>query len=161
MAMDIHTYICDEYGLVRYKDIWEGRNSNFFANLCGYGDNRIYENFPVKYGLSACAEDEISKKEREHCFDFRHTRVGDFIEWYEIYKPNVTAGWCSKFEAWLYKNKGIIPYNLTENLCEEDIIEDREFIEVNSDRDPSVYFYKFFKNHNVDEDYFLNYFFDN
>ena len=145
MGMDIHTYICDEDGVIKYRDIWEGRNSDFFADLSGNGYDRVYEKLDIKFGLSECAEFEIPKKEQEECFNFRHIRVGDFIKWFEVYRPDVVAGWCTKYEAWLYKNKDIAPYELNERLYEDDVIGDREFIVIEKKYDCAKDIYKFFK----------------
>lgn len=161
MGMDIHTYICDEDGVIKYKDIWEGRNSDFFANLSGHGYNRIYDRFPVEYGLSENIEAELSEDEKKYCFDFRHIQVGKFIEWFEKYRPDITAGWCSKFEAWLYKTKGIAPEELHARLHEDDIVEDYEFIVVEKAYDCAKDFYDFFKDYKINPNYYLNYFFDN
>ena len=161
MGMDIHTYICDEDGVVQHKDIWEGRNSDFFANLSGKGYDRAYDKLPVEYGLSKNLEAELSEDEKKYCFDFRHIQVGKFIEWFEKYRPDVTAGWCTKFEAWLYKTKGIAPEELSERLYEDDIVEDREFIVVEKVYDCARDLYDFFKDYEINPNYYLNYFFDN
>jgi hypothetical protein len=35
--------------------------------------------------------------------------VGDFIDWFYKYKPHITAGWVTTYEAWNYKTKNIAP----------------------------------------------------
>lgn len=175
MGMDIHTYIVDKTGKIKYKDLYEGRNSEWFADLTKRAEyNMAYMNFNPNYGLSKgfdpntdpeYANDECDNEDHDvmkWCFDFRNIKVKDFVKWYKKSKPYRNAGWCTKYEAWLYKEKGIIPEELATRLYDDDIVTDKEFIVVNNPWDPATVIYNFIKkHHNIKLDDYFNYFFDN
>ena len=172
MGMDIHTYIVDENGKIKYTDLYEGRNSEWFADLTERAEhNMAYANWNPDYGLSKNFDPntdpkyincKIDEDIRKWCFDFRNIKVGDFIKWYKKSKPYIEAGWCTKYEAWLYHNKGVVPDYLAKELSEYDIVADREFIEVNNPYDPATVIYNFIMEHeDIEDDDYFNYFFDN
>lgn len=72
-------------------------------------------------------------------YNLRKISALDYLNWVAEYKPYLDAGWCTKREAWEYRTRGIIPY-LQYELDEDDIIEDREFLEVCYNGDINLWF---------------------
>lgn len=129
-----------------YKDIYDGRCSEWFQNLQDEGWDSEYDYLDIRHGIpKVCPQDWVdSYNEENHGYYYghRYIKVIDFINWFEKYHPETDAGWVSKRDAWLYKNKGIVP-ELQYHLSEEDRVEDMEFIEVKNPNDQSLWLYKY------------------
>lgn len=74
--------------------------------------------------------EDWDKEYKEYGYGGFRVSAEDYVEWYNLYKPYLKAGWVSKYDAWLLHNKNI-PFNLLEvyhNLPEENS-ENYEWIE--------------------------------
>lgn len=139
-------YILNKDHEIIEKEIYDGRNSEWFNNLRGRGWDSIYDYLPIKYGIPELFPIPEEKLIKEHYYDFQYITVKDFKEWYKEFRPDIDAGWVQKYDAWAYRKKGIIP-NLNHYLYvkEDERIEDFEFIEVENKYDNSRWLYEYIK----------------
>lgn len=162
MAADIHLSIISKEGEYRCRDIYDGRDSEWFDNLCGNYTNESYQNFPRRCGTPLLVPDDIKKAEEgdEGYFDFFHVNVGEFLEWFAEARPDIDAGWVSTYDKWLYERKKVVP-ELNRFLGEEDNPYDFHFIEIENPWDSSKWLYDFiFERKDITVDDFIVYYFD-
>lgn len=157
MGVDIHLYICKDKSYIA-ENIFEGRNSEWFDNLQQNGDTE-YDHLPVNYGISDEAPADYSKFE-EYCYGFYFIKVKDFKDWFLKYRPDMDAGWVTKYDAWAYETKYIQPDYLQKKLFKEDVLEDMKFIEVVNRHDCSRWLYDYLCAHNIPDDAIIQYCFD-
>lgn len=157
MGVDIHTYIVKDKKIIA-KNLYDGRNSEWFNNLQGRGSDPEYDHLFTDYGLSPQAPDELNEKysKGDGYYGFYYISVGEFKNWYEKYKPYLKAGWASTWDAWAIKNKGYIPEYLSHYKSEEEDI----FIEYENLYEPSTCIYEYFVNNKIDDDADFQFFFD-
>jgi hypothetical protein len=162
MGVDIHMYICKDKKYIAENIFGGGRNSEWFNNLQQNGNDESYNELNIHCGYSDEAPNEYKEKYNKDNSDygFRFFTVGDFMEWFIKYRPDKDAGWTTRYEAWRYKEKGIHPDYLAKELFSEDIIEDREFIEVINKYDCSNWLYNYLVDHNIPNDADIVYCFD-
>ena len=135
MGVDIHMFVVKDKEVLK-EDIFEGRNSQWFNNLQGsYVTDLAYDHLPVKRSWKeecGIPNELITEYKKEDCYyGHRMIRVSDYINWFNKYKPDLTAGWVTKYDAWAYYNKGIVPKDIYHNLKEADLAsEDAVFIEI-------------------------------
>lgn len=165
MGVDIHMHIISKEGKIKFKDIFDGRNSDWFNNISG-GDyhNEFYQSFPVRYGIPEAVPDSIKEdfdNKDEYCYyDFRHVNVGEFLEWFEEARPDIDAGWVCTYDKWLYENKKIVP-ELDRWLDEDANPYDYHFIEVENPWDCSRWLFEFIgEREDITVDDFIVYYFD-
>ena len=162
MGVDIHLFLVKDKKMVREGNIFNGRNSEWFANIQGNGDDDIYDTFPVyKYDVSDQAPDELIKKAHgDWYYGYRSIRVGDFKAWFEKHHPDKQAGWVTTYEKWRYEKQGVIPYDSKHHLDKDDIIEDWCFIEWEDPYDCSRWLYNYLIEGEIDDDADITYWFD-
>lgn len=165
MSVDITMKIVDKNGKTVVNNICEGiRNRIWFDNLSHCSD-RLYENFPVKYGLIDKLDDvENTLKVAGH-YDFRYISLKDFLNWYNKTKPEIIAAWVRKYDAFLYTNKGIPVEDYSLYLPDDARIEDFVWLEFQRSDDFCYLIYKdIVSNLNISslnlEEYYLIYYFD-
>lgn len=91
------------------KEIFDGRDSEWFDNLCGKGWDNVYDILPVEDGLPDLCPEQIREDKMENgYFCFRWIPVVDMIKWLEDKKPWIDAGWATTYEKWNYETRGII-----------------------------------------------------
>ena len=162
MAADIHLSIISKEGKYRCRDIYDGRDSEWFDNLRGNYTNESYQNFPRRCGTPLVIPDDIKKAEEgeEGYYDFFHVNVGEFLEWFPEARPDIDAGWVSTYDKWLYERKNVIP-ELNRFLGEEDNPYDFHFIEVENPWDSSRWLYDYIiERKDITVDDFIVFYFD-
>lgn len=161
MGLDITMSIVKNGKYLR-KDIFNGRNSEWFRNLMQEGDE-IYDKLIINYDIPDAAPDDYKENyTKENCFwGQRWFYAGAFKEWYMKYRPDRDAGWTTKYQAWLYENRNETPEYLAKELYSDDIIEDRVFIEVINKYDCSRWLCEYLAQNNIPNDAIVVYCFDN
>ena len=163
MGVDINMSIVSKEGEYRAKDIYDGRDSEWFDNITGDYHSEFYEHFPMYRGIPEHVPDEIKRDYSDNSdfsyYDFCYVNVGEFLDWFEHTRPDIDAGWVSTYDKWLYETKGIVP-DLLHYLEEDANPYDYHFIEVVNPWDSSAWLYNFIKNQSnaAPEDYIVYYF---
>lgn len=109
-------------------DLYNGRDYDFFSLL----QNQEEVDFPCHRGIpeGVTEGDLFDLYENGGHYDFSYITIKDFLKWINDYRPQLDAGWVTKYEAWAYRTRGVIPevhheypeyYAAAENL---------EFIEI-------------------------------
>ena len=157
MGVDIHTYIVKNKEVIG-KNLYDGRNSEWFNNLQGRGDDLEYNRLYTDWGISPQAPDYFNDKytQEKGYYGFYYISVKEFKEWYETYKPYLKAGWASTWDAWAIKNKGYIPDYLSHYKEDDSEI----FIEYTDIYEPSRHIYEYLIEHKIDDDADFTYWFD-
>ena len=161
MGVDIHMYIVKNKEYIA-KDIFDGRNTTWFNNMQGRGNDEVYDFLPLGYGISDEAPEDWTKhyEDRQSYFGHHYINVGKFKDWFLKYCPNEDAGWVTRYEAWAYKYKGIMPEYLQKKLDKDDVIADMEFITVTNQYDCSAWLCKYLIDNNIPNDAIIQYCFD-
>ena len=93
--------------IVRKEDFdWHVDDSDWINNLLGKGYKPEYERLELFH-------DDIVPKDfykTKLCFSLFLIDVEQYRTWYNLYQPFLNAGWVSRYEAWLYEKKAIVPY---------------------------------------------------
>lgn len=161
MGMDCHMFICKNKEYIA-KDIFTGRNREWFDNIMGGGNDELYDSLPIKWGISDEAPDTFSEEfSDDWCFGYRSLNVKEFMDWFITKRPDIDAGWVTRYEKWLYDHKGIEPAYLKKRLDKDDIIQDMKFISVTRDYDCSRWLYCYLAENNIPDDATIQYAFDN
>ena len=151
MGKDIHMFIIDHDVIVR-KNIYTGRCSTWFDNLCDNGSYDEYYYLPITFGWGENVPKELKKKfsiERGY-FNHYHIKVKYFLEWFVKYHPNVDAGWATTYEKWAIENKGYKPEYLPKEIPEDGNINDLHFIEYTRTDDCSEWLYHYLIDNHID-----------
>lgn len=164
MGVDIHLSIISKEGEYKFKEIYDGRDYEWFDNITGDYHSEFYEHFPVRRGIPEHTPEDVVKHYTNEddfgYYDFCYVNVGEFLEWFYETRPDVDAGWVSTYDKWLYEKKKIIP-ELNQFLGEEDNPYDFHFIEVENPWDSSRWLYDYILEHkDITEDDFIVYYFD-
>lgn len=111
MAADINMYLVDKRDnsiILSTKDLFEGRNYEWFENMQQRGSNVAYDYMPVEWDY------EDSDKLPEDCcynadwtYGHRAIRVDELLKWFTFYKPAEDGVYLTERENWLYESKGI------------------------------------------------------
>lgn len=137
MGTDIHMSIVSK-GQYLVKEFFSGRNYSWFDKILHETDE--YSFLDWKY-VSDNVDDEMNALIPQECLDafrehdygvygLKYVKVLDLLTWFDTYKPNMTAGWVRKIDAWKHEEKNI-------PLCEDAIysflddgaiVEDWEFM---------------------------------
>lgn len=162
MGVDIHMDILHN-GEVIKKDIFDGRNSEWFNNLQpdrGWDDE--YGLLNICYGYpDETPEDYIKRYEDKRTYFGRHyIKVQDFVEWFWTYRPDKKAGWVTTYDKWRIENKGYIPEDLPTCLYKDDIIEDMHFITYENRWDCSKWLVEYLMGNEIPVDAYIVYCFD-
>ena len=161
MGMDISLYIFKNKKCIA-EDIFDGRNTTWFNNMMGRGNDEVYDSLPLGYGIS----DQVSEDWTKHYedptsyFEHHYINVKEFKDWFLKYRPDIDAGWVTRYEAWAYKHKGIEPEYLRKELNHDDIIEDMRFIKVINKYDCSAWLYSYLIDNDIPDDATIQYAFD-
>lgn len=161
MGVDIHMHILDKDGKILDKEIFDGRNSEWFNNLQGNGWDDEYDHFPAYCGLPEVCPKEISQFEGEiGYYGFNFMTVGEFNRWFIKYRPDLKAGWVSTYDKWRIEKKHYIPEDLPQYLSSEDNKDDMHFVEYVNTFDCSRWLYQYIKEKNFSGDDYIVYYFD-
>ena len=162
MGIDIHMHIIDKDGKVLAKEIFDGRNSEWFSDLRGDGWNDEYYHLPSYFGFPEGTPKEITKYDGMlGYFGFYYMVVGDFKDWFNKYRPDLKAGWASTYDKWRIEKKHYIPDELPTNLSAEDDKDNMHFVEYENIYDCSKWLYKYLEEENFPDDAYISYYFDN
>jgi hypothetical protein len=161
MGVDLHMSIFKNKECIA-EDIFKGRNSTWFNNIMGKGNDEIYDSFPLKYGDSNETSEEWVRlhKDPGSYFGHHYINVKEFKDWFLKYRPDEDAGWVTTYEKWAYENKGIEPEYLKKELCKDDVIEDMHFIVVTNKYDCSAWLYCYLEDNDIPDDAVVQYCFD-
>ena len=162
MGMDITLSIFKNKECIA-ENIFDGRNTTWFNNMMGRGIDDIYNHLPIGYGISDEVSEDWTKHYEDPCSYFEHhyINVYKFKEWFFKYRPDIDAGWVTRYEEWAYENKGIEPVYLQKRLDHDDIIEDMRFIQVTNKYDCSAWLYNYLVDNHISDDAIIQYCFDN
>ena len=160
-GVDIHLYICKDKKYIA-EDIFEGRNSSWFANMQKEGIDDTYQYLPIQYGISEkdTPDDYNHYNHDLGYYGFYYIKVEDFKNWFLQYRPDEDAGWVTRYEKWAYNNKGIYPEYLKKELTKNDVIEDMRFIVVTNQYDCSAWLYTYLLDNDIPDDAVIQYCFD-
>ena len=159
MGVDIHMYICKDKSYIA-EDIFEGRNSEWFGNMQKEGEDEVYDSLPLGFGISDQTPEDYSKEFEEYCYGFYYINVKEFKDWFLEKRPDENAGWVTRYEAWVYEQKGIEPEYLRKELTKDDVIKDMKFITVTSKYDCSAWLYCYLVDNDIPDDATIQYCFD-
>jgi len=163
MGIDIHMAIVKDKKYIA-EDIFDGRNSEWFANLRGESWNEVYDHLPIKYGVKDQApKSYIEKYSPDWCFDFRTIKVEDYIVWFRRYNPHLIAGWVSTYNEWRINKQGYCPGedDLYQELPKDANPIDMHFIEVEKPYDCSKWLFDYIVNNKkISSDAYIIYCFD-
>lgn len=138
MGMDIHMSVIRGGEYVK-KEIFDGRNSEWFRNLQGEGWADEYDHLPTNWNLPEEVPADIMDdlKSDGGYFGFRWMTVSDFLDWFDKYRPDRDAGWVSTYDKWRIENKGYVPDDPQHYLSDEDNRDDMHFVEFEDEYDCS------------------------
>ena len=162
MGIDCHMYIVKDKKYIA-KDIFDGRNTTWFNNMMGRGNDEVYNSsLPLGYGISNEApEDWVNHyKDPTSYFERHFINVKEFEDWFLEKRPDIDAGWVTRYEAWAYEHKGIMPEYLKKKLDKNDIIVDMKFITVTNQYDCSAWLYTYLIDNDIPDDATIQYCFD-
>ena len=161
MGADIHMSIVKNNRYLA-KNIYNGRNSEWFDNLQGEGWKDEYNELPIKYGYSNQTPENYKEKynENNYYYGFRYINVGDFKNWFIKYRPDKDAGWVTTYEKWKIENKRWVPDDVKHYLDKEDNIDDMHFIEFENPYDCSKWLYDYCIKHHISNKADIIYCFD-
>ena len=159
MGMDIHLYIAKDKEYIA-RDIFDGRNTEWFNNMMGDGNDEVYDSLPIKWGISDETPKTFSEEFKDWCFGFRYLNVKEFKDWFLEKRPDEDAGWVTRYEEWAYLHKGIEPEYLRKELTKNDVIEDMRFITITNQYDCSAWLYCYLEDNDIPDDATLQYCFD-
>ena len=98
MGVDIHVAVKRDGKFIDLET--DGyRNSDFFRGLY----NNLYD-LPKVYGERL---DEYINQYKEFYYGHFSMDYEKFVEWYELNKPYLMAGWVHRYDIWLYENKNV------------------------------------------------------
>lgn len=134
MGVDIDMMIMREDGTVVMKDMFMGRNYDWFEKLQLCSGEEIYDEFlPTFSGIPSFSPKSLQQAyvegEEEGCFGFHFMKVEDYLNWYDTYKPNIDAGWVSAYEKWKIERKNWKPEYLNRYRPEDAAPGDAFFVE--------------------------------
>lgn len=170
MGVDIHMALVRNDGKILIKDVYDGRNSEWFSNLQRNGLNDEYYSLPDKPGIPEFApafiKEDYEGAPQNGYYGFAYMSFQDYAKWYEEYKPQFDAGWVSTYDKWRMEKKGYIPEDVLHYFPEDANPVDLHFIEFTNPYDPNTCVinavYKYFLEN--EEDYpcqaYLIYYFD-
>lgn len=135
MGVDITMMVVNHKNLseVIMEDLYTGRNYDFFSIL----QDREEVSFPCHNGLpEEMTEGEMFDLWKSgNYYDFHYITIKDFLQWINDYKPYLDAGWVTKYDAWQYNTRRIIP-ELYHYCPDSAVAGEYEFIEVYDKYDP-------------------------
>ena len=161
MGVDIHMHIIDKDGKVLAKEIFDGRNSDWFNNLQGCGWDEEYDYFPAYSGLPEnCAKEIKSFMGEIGYYGFCDMTIRDYRNWFNKYRPDIKAGWVSTYDKWRMERKHYIPEDLPISLSPEDNKDDMHFVEYENIHDCSKWLYNYLEKNDFPMDAHIVYYFD-
>ena len=151
MGRDMYMHIVKDGQIIK-KDIFDGRNSEWFSNMSEEGWDDEYDFLNIKYGISPKANKDIftGTEEDKKYYNFYYVSVKDFCDWFINYRPDMRAAWVSTYDKWRIENKGYIPEDPAHYLSKDDVIEDMHFVEYINKYDCSLWLYEYLMNNNID-----------
>ena len=131
MGTDIHFKIVKADGSDMQNLEFNGRNYEWFDNLQSNHDT-IYATLDRKRGIPEKSPKELLH-DYENSYDygyygFNYLTVKEFIDWFDDMRPDIDAGWITKYDSWLYSNKGIYPSEIYRYLGDIDLNRERDCI---------------------------------
>lgn len=142
MGVDIHMTLVRNDGEVLIKNVYDGRNREWFDNLQDTNWNNEYAHLPNESGIPKFAptfikEDYMGAPQNGY-FGFRHMIFQDYVDWYEEYNPQLDAGWVSTYDKWRMEHKGYIPDDTYHYLPTDENVADFHFVEFEDPYDPNT-----------------------
>lgn len=164
MGVDIHMSIIKDKEYVA-KDIYNGRNSEWFNNLQERGDAYEYDFLPIAYYNCFPKEDtpedlNIEKLQEDGYYGFRTIKVDDYVNWFEKYRPDKDAGWVTTYDKWRIENKGYVPEEVSHYLDPDDNPADMHFVVIEKKYDNAKWLYNYIMNKEINFDAYIIYYFD-
>lgn len=133
-------------GIMINDNMYDGRNSEWFDNLCGCGYDESYDNLQryMNVDLPECASEEDKAECKEYGYGARYITVENYMKWYYLCKPHKDAGWFTTYEMWKMDNKNWAPDfdTIKHSLNKDDNPADFIFTEVVNPYDCNTYIIK-------------------
>ena len=136
-------------------NIFKGRNSAWFIELQGDCLVQGIEHFPCCNGISIFAPKDYRTTDlvyemygNIYITPAYYIPVQDFINWFESFRPDISAGWVNTYDRWLYEKKHIEP-KLLHELPKEIQEFDWHFIEVEDKYNLFKWLYDYIINNNI------------
>lgn len=160
MGVDITMSIVKDKKIIK-KDIFDGRNTEWFNNLQGRGIKEEYEYLPKSdYEKQAPDTMKLEKLYDLDYYGFGCINVGDYKKWFYEYKPNYDAGWVTTYEKWKWDCKHIEPTEVYKELPKDINPADWHFIEFKIPYDCSSWLVRYLLENNIEDDAYIIYYFD-
>lgn len=159
MGIDIHMAIVKNNEYIA-ENIFNGRSSEWFANLRGEGWNDVYDHLPAEYSVAQAPSSYMEKYSTDWCFDYRSIKVENYMEWFRKYNPHLMAGWVTTYDKWRIERQGYMPEELCHELPKDANPADMHFIEIENRYDCSKWLFDYLIKNNIDDDAYIIYCFD-
>lgn len=160
MGVDIHMFVTKGKEIIA-ENIFNGRNTNWFNNLMGQGNDEEYDELPVIHRTSKDIPDKILEEYESGYYGFSHCTVKEFIDWFNEYRPDVDAGWVTTYEKWKIEHKNYVPDYVCHDMPIDVPIEDLHFVEIVDKHDCSRWLVEYLEsNPDVTDDMLIVFYFD-
>lgn len=164
MGRDMIISVIDSKGNYVKRDFCDFRNGDWFDKIMD--EEYEYSRLPLEYGIPANAPSEIKRDYEDTasgCYHFSFLTVKQYKDWYHKYLPMNKAGWVTRYTAWLYHSKRIVPSPT--QVCtyypgergDSDLPQEYMFITFEDMGDSSVWLFEQVE-HCADDDYIVWYF---
>ena len=141
MGTDIHMKVVSQDKVI-IDSLFDGRNYSWFNKILDEDDEYALLDweYSVPEGFFPDNINPYDLRDKGY-YGFKYVSLPSLLNWFDTYKPNITAGWVRKIDAWKYKVKGIPLYedDIYPYLEDDAIIQDWEFIEVDAPNDCMQY----------------------
>ena len=161
MAVDIHMHIVENYQIIK-EDIFDGRNYEWFNDIT-LKDKDIYKKLNIKAGFSPkTPKNLIEYISKLDYYDFYYFKVGDFLDWFTGYRPDLDAGWVHTYTKWKMEQYDYIPGEdeFYHYLDKEHIPEDMHFVTIANKYDCNYWLFEYLIKNNISHTADITYYFD-
>lgn len=107
MGMDIYINVVDKDGNYIKKDLYDGRDSEWFYNIIEELGEYYY--VPWTYGTDLDYIPTEIKEMFDDGFRVKSVKVADLLNWYDKYRPDIDAGYIRRYDKWRWETKAIPP----------------------------------------------------
>ena len=132
MGIDIHIKVVSHEKII-LDNMFDGRNYSWFSKIQNESDEYAFLDWQYS-AQDGFFPDGVSPAELDGkgYYGFKYVSVPSLLEWFDTYKPDITAGWVRKIDAWKYRKKNMPIYedSVYRYLEDGSITQDWEFMEL-------------------------------